>query len=101
MFLPPEGLIRIGLGLVDMVPSTFQSSGICESCLVLWLVASMQILMAIFPASKNCPLLLHCLVTMVSSMAKLPASRKKAQIPGSTPFPAENDPGELVDEVET
>ena len=55
----------------------------------------MQIFMAMFLASKNCPPLANDLVTMVSSMAKLPASRKKAQIPGSTPFPAENDPGSL------
>ena len=62
----------------------------------------MQILMAILPASKNCPPLLHDVVALVSdNMAKLPASRKKAQMLGSTPFPAENDPWELVGEVET
>ena len=65
-------------------------------------MASMQILMAMFPASKNCPPLLHGVVALVSNnMAKLPASRKKAQMPGSTPLPTGNDPGELVDEVET
>ena len=88
LVLPPESLIPIAFGQVDLVPSTFQSSRICESCLVLWLVATMQILMAIFPASKNCPLFPW--LGENGLQHGLQEEGPDPRVPA--PFPAKNDP---------